>query len=86
MSVRTVIDVPAACSNLLAGRALVSMGLLTDMTVNERFTVGDLATNLGARVRVTVHVLWAAVGERHECLALCQRSQTPGTSDRRMPA
>ena len=51
------IDVATACSNLLAGRALVSMGLLTDMTVNERFKVGDIATNLGAQVRVTVRVL-----------------------------
>jgi hypothetical protein len=51
------IDVPTACSNLLAGRALVSMGLLTDMTVNERFKVGDVATNLGAQVRVMVRVL-----------------------------
>jgi hypothetical protein len=51
------IDVATACSNLLAGRALVSMGLLTDMTVNERFKVGDVATNLNAHVRVTVRVL-----------------------------
>lgn len=51
------IDVATACSNLLAGRALVSMGLLTDMTLNERFKVGDIATNLGAHVRVTVRVL-----------------------------
>jgi len=51
------IDVPSACSNLLAGRALVSMGLLTDLAVNERFKVGDLATHLGAQVRVTVRVL-----------------------------
>jgi hypothetical protein len=56
------IDVATACSNLLAGRALVSMGLLTDLTVNERFKVGDVATNLGAQVCVTVRVLappWA---------------------------
>jgi len=51
------IDVATACSNLLAGRALVSMGLLTDMTVNERFKVGDIATNLGAQVSVMVRVL-----------------------------
>jgi hypothetical protein len=51
------IDVGTACSNLLTGRALVSMGLLTDMTVNERFKVGEVATNLGAEVRVTVRVL-----------------------------
>ena len=50
------IDVAAACSNLLAGRALVSMGLLVDMTVNEQFKVGDLATNLDATLRVTVRV------------------------------
>jgi hypothetical protein len=31
--------------------------LLTDLAVNERFKVGDLATNLGAQVRVTVRVL-----------------------------
>lgn len=51
------LDVADACSNLLAGRALVSMGLLADMMVDERFGVGDLATNLGEQVRVTVRVL-----------------------------
>jgi hypothetical protein len=51
------LDVPAACSNLVAGRALVSMGLLADMTVDERFGVGDLATSLGEQVRVSVLVL-----------------------------
>jgi len=51
------IDIAAACSNLLAGRALVSMGLLTQMTVDDRFGPGDLATNLGRQVRVTVTVL-----------------------------
>jgi hypothetical protein len=51
------IDVAAACSNLLAGRALVSLGLLVDMTVNERYQVGDLATNLDATLRVTVRVM-----------------------------
>jgi hypothetical protein len=56
------IDVTAACESLLAGRALVSMGLLAQMTVEERFTVGDLATNLPEQVRVRVKVLgpsWA---------------------------
>jgi len=51
------LDVPAACSNLLAGRALVSMGLLADLSVDGRFGVGDLATNLGEQVRVSVRVL-----------------------------
>ncbi len=51
------IDVPVACSNLLAGRALVSMGLLTDIRVNDQFRVGDLATNLGSHFRVSARVL-----------------------------
>jgi hypothetical protein len=51
------IDVSAACESLLAGRALVSMGLLVQMTVEDRFTVGDLATNLPEQIRVKVKVL-----------------------------
>ncbi len=51
------IDVATACSNLLAGRALVSMGLLTQMTVDDKYGIGDLATNLGAQIRVTIKVL-----------------------------
>jgi hypothetical protein len=51
------IDVATACSNLIAGRALVSMGLLAQMTVNDRFHVGDLATDLGRGLRVRVQVL-----------------------------
>jgi hypothetical protein len=59
------IDVAAACESLLAGRALVSMGLLAQMTVEERFTAGDLATNLPEPVRVRVKVLgpsWVKAG------------------------
>jgi hypothetical protein len=51
------IDIAAACSNLVAGRALVSMGLLTQMAVDGKFGVGDLATRLGKEVRVSVKVL-----------------------------
>ena len=51
------IDVDAACRSLLEGRALVSMGLLTHMTVNEKFSVGDLATGLEAEISVDVRVL-----------------------------
>jgi hypothetical protein len=50
------IDVAAACSNLVAGRASVSMGLLTQLTVNDTFNVGDLATRLDKQMRVTVRV------------------------------
>ncbi|MBI3417568.1 MAG: CehA/McbA family metallohydrolase [Verrucomicrobia bacterium] len=58
------IDVAAACSSLLAGRALVSMGLFADLSVNKRYRVGDLATKLDKELRVTVRVLappWAMV-------------------------
>ena len=51
------IDAATACSNLVAGRALVSMGLLAQMTVNNRFRVGDIATNPGKELRVQVEVL-----------------------------
>ena len=49
--------VAVACSNLVAGRALVSMGLLAQMTVEEKFDVGDVATKLPKDVRVQVRVL-----------------------------
>ena len=57
------LDVDAACRALKAGRALVSLGLLARMSVDDRFGVGDLATRLGETVRVAVDVLgpsWAA--------------------------
>src|SRR5689334_22976070 len=50
------LDIDAACQALKAGRAVVSLGLLTRMTVDERFGVGDLATKLGTSVRVAVDV------------------------------
>jgi hypothetical protein len=51
------INVATACDSLLAGRAYVSMGLLPLLTVEDRFTVGDLATGLPEQVRVRVKVL-----------------------------
>ena len=50
------LDVDAACRALKAGRALVSLGLLARMSVDDRFGVGDLATKLGDQVRVSVEV------------------------------
>ncbi|MFO1482473.1 MAG: CehA/McbA family metallohydrolase [Verrucomicrobiaceae bacterium] len=38
------------------GRLLVSLGLLTTLKVNQRFTVGDLATGLGNELEVTAVV------------------------------
>ena len=50
------LDVDAACRALKAGRALVSLGLLARMSVDDRFGVGDLATKLGEQVEVSVEV------------------------------
>jgi hypothetical protein len=58
------IDVAAACRALREGRASVSLGLLTTVTVDGRFHVGDLATGSGPTVRITVTVLgpsWSSV-------------------------
>jgi hypothetical protein len=50
------IDVDEACRNLKAGRALVSTGLFTEMWVDGRFGVGDLATGIGKDIKVQVRV------------------------------
>jgi hypothetical protein len=50
------IDVAAACKNLREGRAFISMGLLPIMTVNQRFAVGDLVTEIGSELVVEVEV------------------------------
>ena len=50
------IDIHEACANLRAGRALVSLGLLVDMTVQGKFRVGDLATNLPEGIEVTTTI------------------------------
>jgi hypothetical protein len=39
------------------GRLLVSLGLLANVRVNDRFTVGDLATGLGETIKVEATVL-----------------------------
>jgi len=51
------VDINVACANLLRGRALVSLGLIVDMTVDGRFGISDLATGLGRDMRVAVRVL-----------------------------
>ncbi len=45
------------CRSFLEGRVLVSLGLLAQLTVDDRFAVGDLATGLGNVIQVTVTVL-----------------------------
>jgi hypothetical protein len=51
------IDVNEACRNLKQGRAIVSLGLLANLAIDDRFTVGDLATGLGDRIKVRATVL-----------------------------
>jgi hypothetical protein len=58
------INIDRACDSFLKSRALISMGLLADMKVNGKFSVGDLATNLSKNIRVTATVQgpgWTAV-------------------------
>jgi hypothetical protein len=50
------IDIGRACQSLVEGRALVSMGLLVQMRVEDKFTVGDLATTLPDDIRVEILV------------------------------
>jgi hypothetical protein len=50
------IDIEELCRNVRAGRALVSLGLLTQIQVDDRFSVGELATNLGPAVNIVVTV------------------------------
>jgi len=51
------IEVNDACNALLEGRALVSMGLLVELTVADHFNVGDLASGLSESFQVSVRVL-----------------------------
>ena len=50
------INVAEVVENVLAGRVLVSMGLLADVKVNGKFTAGDLATGVGEDLEVEVEV------------------------------
>lgn len=50
------IDVAQACRHLAAGHALVSLGLLCEMTVNDQYGAGDLVASAGD-VDVSVRVL-----------------------------
>ena len=51
------LDVDAACRSLREGRALVSFGLLANLTVNDRFGVGELALRGQRGVTAVVTVL-----------------------------
>lgn len=51
------LNLDEAWNNLREGRVLVSMGLLVQMQVSGRFTVGDLATNLADEIDARIVVL-----------------------------
>ena len=50
------IDVGEVVENILAGKVLVSMGLLAEAKVNGKFTAGDLATGVGEDLEVDIEV------------------------------
>ena len=58
------ISLDQVCESFLKGRVLVSMGLLTQIRVNERYGVGDLVSGVKDDVHVQISVFgptWAAV-------------------------
>jgi hypothetical protein len=80
------LNVEAACESFLKGRVLVSMGLLTQMAVDGKFTVGDLATGLGEKIKVEITVRgpsWTQT-DRLELFAngvrICEEAITPGAA------
>ena len=75
------IDVAEACENLLKGRALISMGLLTQIKVNGRYGVGDLVPGSDLDVEVRVYgPSWTRV-ERVELFANGERIRDEWPSD-----
>ena len=67
------IDRAEAVRNFLAGHAYVSLGLLTTLTVDDKFSAGDTATGLGSELHVKVRVLGPA-WSRAEKVALYMNS------------
>jgi hypothetical protein len=58
------IDLDEVCQSFLRGRVLVSMGLLTQIKVNERYGPGDLVTGVKDELRVQISVsgpMWCKV-------------------------
>ncbi|MBI4660475.1 MAG: CehA/McbA family metallohydrolase [Verrucomicrobia bacterium] len=51
------INVAGACESFLKGRVLVSLGLLTQLRVDGKFNVGDLAVGVGDQIRIEATVL-----------------------------
>lgn len=51
------LDIDEICASYRAGRLLVSFGLLTTMTIDDKYRVGDTATALGDELSIQVRVL-----------------------------
>ena len=51
------LDVDTAVANFLQGRVMVSYGLLTELTVNGKYTCGDLAAPAGDEIDLAIRVL-----------------------------
>ena len=49
-------SVESICKNILAGKLLVSLGLLAEVKVNGKYTVGDLATGLDSSLDAEITV------------------------------
>ncbi|MDO8543503.1 MAG: CehA/McbA family metallohydrolase [Opitutaceae bacterium] len=52
----SAINMDEICDSYRTGRLLVSLGLFANMTVNDRFVVGDLVPSKGAELHVAVDV------------------------------
>ena len=52
----SAINVAEAIANLRKGKALISLGLITKLKVEDRFEVGDLATNVSPQMNVKAEV------------------------------
>lgn len=83
------IDLEEVAASYRAGRVLVSLGLLTTITVDGRFGIGDLATGRGGELKVAVEVLgpsWARA-DRVELYAngikVREQAITPGEQVRK---
>ena len=68
------INIDTAIKSFMEGRVMVSMGLMTKITVNDKYGPGDLVP-ASASIKVTVEVWGPAWGESGSCIALCERCQ-----------
>ena len=84
------LDIDTAVNNFLQGRVMVSYGLLTELTVNGKYSSGELATTPDDDVQVAVRVLgphWVCA-DRVMLFAngtLIRDAQITASDDRKLP-